>query len=153
MEVEEAKKDLVCTLKNIGLGLGAPRARPTKQLLPRQSDRSAAISGPVRSGFRVLEEWVRVGTGVSGKRKRHWLVWWEGKPLDCCGIVGSEERDQNEPGLQNPCHLSNNLTRRQRLEIRKTPLIHSPFFLSRGSACALLFYDVRFIMFWFGISR
>lgn len=77
MEIEEAKKDLVSTLKNIGLGLGAPRAGPAKQLLPRQSDRSAAISSPVRSGFnfRVLEEWVRGGTVVSGnKGKTHWLV-------------------------------------------------------------------------------
>jgi hypothetical protein len=68
------KKDLVSTLKNIGLGLGAPRAGPAKQLLPRQSDRSAAISDPVRSGFRVLEERVRGGNGVRGKGKRHWLV-------------------------------------------------------------------------------
>jgi len=74
-------------LKNIILGLGAPRVGPTKQLLPHQLDCSATISGLVRIGFRVLEERVRGGTGVSGKGKRHWLVWGEGKSLACRGIV------------------------------------------------------------------
>jgi len=34
-------------------------------------DCSAMISSPIKSGFRVLEEWVRGGIGVNGKGKRH----------------------------------------------------------------------------------
>lgn len=53
--------DLVRAFKDVGLGLGAQGPGPPDQLLPGQTDSSAAVPGPFGSVFRT-----RVGEFGSG---------------------------------------------------------------------------------------